>query len=662
MNYIKICLVLLIVMSSQSATFSKDIYLRYDPACMDRYEYRFTSNSKGNAVYAYALKGNEGQSVVLEVGVESNKPLNRIPKATLSCRGIQVSEALVDQINSGKDKMFIVRRSGSNYIVSPVHLAIYFKVQKGGFYTKGKDFDFNFQDNNQGAYSINLAANSSPSSIFFMGNAYSGCQQYFEFKKIPEAISKPFTDMSIIPGIGILEEKTGLTPIEAQDNAVRLVSINNMPVADYFRIICEQQDQPNTSNYDPTNKVGAEIIVKYTPPVSYNEESQVINTGADIPVSYEVVFATTKEEVSPEFSPAEESFTSKGGNVVFDYDETLTPDSYSIITGFDCDKLPSAGIHIIRPGESLWSISRNYGVTVKQLKNWNKLGSKDLIRPCSELKVLAPQALKALQDQGDLAEKGGINAEVLFKSEKNINVAPSITDSDDLVEKGRYKIEPGVSYTNSRGNTLSNTAPQLSTNTSNINTGTTPLWTLGFQQHMVQQGETMASIARKYGYTLERLLYMNGLNESDIIQTGQIIKVSDCSWPDGSAANYTSPTYEPEPITSSSPSTANDFSNATNESLTSKGSAEPTPDEEEKELEPVPIPYSYDAVMPIIQQSQSSEQPVITRNGKRIHTVKENETLASIATKYNIPVETLRALNNMEKGEIVIPFQKIYLE
>ena len=47
---------------------------------------------------------------------------------------------------------------------------------------------------------------------------------------------------------------------------------------------------------------------------------------------------------------------------------------------------------------------------------------------------------------------------------------------------------------------------------------------------------------------------------------------------------------------------------------------------------------------------------------RRYHIVRDGETIYSIGRKYSLPVEKIRELNNLEKNEVVIPFQKVYIE
>ena len=83
--------------------------------------------------------------------------------------------------------------------------------------------------------------------------------------------------------------------------------------------------------------------------------------------------------------------------------------------------------------------------------------------------------------------------------------------------------------------------------------------------------------------------------------------------------------------------------------------------ERSTEYIPVPTPYDYETEA-VLNNTKRSNGTVGYLNGRKVHTVQENETMASIANKYNLPIDLLRKLNKMEKSEIVIPDMKIYLE
>ena len=51
-------------------------------------------------------------------------------------------------------------------------------------------------------------------------------------------------------------------------------------------------------------------------------------------------------------------------------------------------------VYTVRSGDSLWSISRRFGVTQKQLRVWNRLGWTNVIRPGQRMMVSAKAAKK----------------------------------------------------------------------------------------------------------------------------------------------------------------------------------------------------------------------------------------------------------------------------
>jgi LysM repeat protein len=101
--------------------------------------------------------------------------------------------------------------------------------------------------------------------------------------------------------------------------------------------------------------------------------------------------------------------------------------------------------HTVASGETLGSIARKYGVTVKQLVEWNKLSNPDALKLGQKLKV---------------------------------------------------------------GTTKSSYASSSS------------------KTHTVSQGDTLGSIARKYGVTVKQLTEWNKLSNPDALKLGQKLKVS----------------------------------------------------------------------------------------------------------------------------------------
>ena len=55
-----------------------------------------------------------------------------------------------------------------------------------------------------------------------------------------------------------------------------------------------------------------------------------------------------------------------------------------VITG---KKETKPEFHLVRPKETLWGISRQYGLSLDQLRSYNKIGPKGTIKPGQKLKL-----------------------------------------------------------------------------------------------------------------------------------------------------------------------------------------------------------------------------------------------------------------------------------
>ncbi len=805
---LKSSLITLLAIFGTLSLFSKTIYVKYDAACMDRLEYRLNGNMAGNGLISYSLKANDSERIVMEIGVESIKQVKRLPRGTKTCGKLKVNELLANSINSGKDKIYVVRKVGSYYTVSPVHMATYMKDSPTNFALRGNQFDMSYAVNDIGVMENNLARRDSPTKVYFIGSEKQICSDAYMIKKIPEETCKPYTDLTFLPGLGILEEKTGTNQAEAEGNILRLVKVNNLPLAEYIdrkcnggvEIIAEQQPAAM-----------AEETPKFKPATRNKPATKA--PAEEKPASFEVLFPADLQAPAPEYQPA-------GVELIEAYDQPEKPLETFRPKGENCKELSYPGVHIVQSNQTLYSISRKYDVTVKQLRAWNNMGKKDLIKPCASLYVLPPttvatnmaaadRPLPAATNAGNprnnetLTARGNGSAEVLFKNtapanqpttntipatpSRNVNTSPVSTsiqpddvyanaakqseilypksgntpmaydaastkkandgcsklayDGVHIVQKGETlysiatkngltvkqvqtwnklgdnaQIKPCMSlytktpaaviaavnkpnpnptnetytipnseistgYTNAPANAqvpagTGTMTPKGGTNgqvLNNTNVGsaaanigaTDKMWNSGIEYHVVQKGETLVSLAKTYGFTLERFRDINGLGDSNIIRIGQVLRTGNCLCP----ANGVGPT--------NSAGMTEKGGNTTTGTISSGGgtvanntvpAARPQnagntngQTQHSTEYVPVPVPYDYETEN-VINQSKRSTGNISYRNGRKVHTVKDNETMATIANKYNLPIELLRKLNKMEAGEIVIPDMKIYLE
>ncbi len=126
--------------------------------------------------------------------------------------------------------------------------------------------------------------------------------------------------------------------------------------------------------------------------------------------------------------------------------------------------------HTVRKGDTLGSIARRYGTTVAQLREANRLSRSGLIHPGDVLQI----------PQGAGGGTGAANAVV---------ATPAVRQTAGKTTPGR----------------AASTTPE------------------GYEQitYRVQRGDTLGSIARKLGVSLDHLRQVNHLKRSSLIRPGQ---------------------------------------------------------------------------------------------------------------------------------------------
>lgn len=167
-------------------------------------------------------------------------------------------------------------------------------------------------------------------------------------------------------------------------------------------------------------------------------------------------------------------------------------------------------LHKVSPGETLFSISKKYGVTVDSLKKWNNLLGNDLsVGQSITVKDLAASPSLAV------AEK---------PSEPAVVEQPKVMPMKDTKAPVKEQSKPidktaeepkKVTETPKPTSKPSNSAPAVNS---------APIAPGDWRSHTVQSGETLFSLASRYETSVEDLIQWNGLTSNNL-RSGQVLKV-----------------------------------------------------------------------------------------------------------------------------------------
>jgi uncharacterized protein YkwD/LysM repeat protein len=166
-----------------------------------------------------------------------------------------------------------------------------------------------------------------------------------------------------------------------------------------------------------------------------------------------------------------------------------------------CPQKPAAGQHIIKAGDTLYKLSKDYKVSLGDLCSWNKLTVYDTLKMCQMLAIQNPTALTSAASP------------VTYSSTTNAQT-PEVAQAGALTAKG-------VRQNNGK--------------------------------HTVQPGETLAQLADSYGYTEWRFRQINAMRNDATLTVGSTILTSDCACPPIWSDNTEAQTGQAAPVSGTNP-------------------------------------------------------------------------------------------------------------
>ena len=440
---------------------AETVYVEYNPGCIDRLEYLDNNNGTETRSYAYHLRSGD-QRLAFNTGADIGSRVPQAPAGMLSCKTDRFDDAFLDAANTGTHNIYVVQRNGSGYDLIPVRSVSRVRGADGSIDYRSGDTRFVYDVKTKKAG--NWASADSPNKVFHEGNKYRFCYRAMTFRSIPDNSAAPFTEMVVIPEIGIVQTRTGLTPDQAKRNTRNLVKVNNVPFGQYVKAVCAGENPSAFSNDDLLASRG----LRGTTPAARKAETATVT--ASIPATpAEVDTPTTQPELVPEMQATTTTRSTNG----------------------DCNVPDAPGVHVVRRSETLYGIARQHGITVDQLKRWNKL-TDNTIKPCMPLNVVEPISVVTPQP------------------------APSTPNP-----------EPSPTTTIPAPRPAPTTTPKQP-----VPGTVVPRWADTNGTHVVQSGEKVSDLAAKYGYTEARFRWMNGLDADDQLLTGQVLRTKECEVPE----------------------------------------------------------------------------------------------------------------------------------
>lgn len=168
--------------------------------------------------------------------------------------------------------------------------------------------------------------------------------------------------------------------------------------------------------------------------------------------------------------------------------------------------------HKIARGESLFAVAKKYNVTVAELKEWNSLTS-DKVLVGQSLKILANMPVESSTRNAEpVAEATAPKVEKQYETKKE-EPKVEVKKEEQPKTEDRKAEEPKE--------VKESTSPAVKeTNASSNSSNGSGEWT----SHTVKSGESLFSLSKQYGTSVEDLIQWNALTSNNL-KVGQSIKV-----------------------------------------------------------------------------------------------------------------------------------------
>ena len=648
-------LVALSLILSVSILPGKNYYLVYNNDCMDRLEYSYEETQAGNEFIVYKVTLSTGEKILMEVGLESRAPLKTLDTQVLvSCEEARqiFDGSLTTKINNNIDQFYIVTPVNLNgqYRIATVNSAAYFQYDGESITanTQQYRFDYLIQSGRRG----DLSNGDSRGSVFYLETLPLGPCQVINLRQT-YGQGNNYLDIYVVPEIGIVEEKSSLS-----STSYRLTKINNTPFSDYLYRVCGTQATVDTrSSKSPSNYNDSGLFAKSGTPSQSEIRPEVTHTVKKgetlfgIARDYEVEVANIKvwNELSTNVifvgdelivsAPIQEQM--RAYNEDFSAKGISQPQSYGASDLFNTPLAngqpawtQTSGRHVVQTGETVLSIAQLYGFTEERFRFFNELGPTERVR------------------QGDIL---------------------LTTDCPDTAAPQSSSPGPGMQ---TKGVSSYSTMPENSNYTTPLNqqyeytNAQNPLYTdeyldfdMNYPDEFQAKSTPTATEAAPQSYGLPPGAIPRSPESTVPVGTPNDNFYSPSNYgPIPGRYNNNEPLREPQnysnPVNNNDPT---DYSNYIRPNQQTKGTV---PSQDSQRNQPYGgMPSEYGNTTGLYSKGlPGNEEPLILTGVKRMHMVKEGETLASIAARYGTTEKRLRALNEMGANEVVIPFQQIYVQ
>jgi LysM repeat protein len=390
-------LIVAFIFAANQVNAQNDIYIKYDVAYMDKYQYKVENLSSQNFHIAFHIYTSANERIILNTSMNSYEELDDpLAKKAVALTQVDWSSALINEINNGLSSVYLVfKGDDERYVKYQVSTVVFVEETDDKLMYSGPYYSCTFDKKKNYGVAEDLASgvyDTYDETIFMTnnGNSTMNCLNQYGFIKIIKEVhpkgsftmiaNDDFTNLrqnevdeicqsalyvDFVENIGIIEERT-------KNGRITLIGINDKPIEKYINEKCQNSTDIPTEYETRTSSSTASVQ-----PVG-NSGLNFSTRGDDNTTKSGTVTGNTSTVVMNP-TTTNNATTSYGGEGA--YELVLQMFGSQNNTGIEnTQKSPTmnAKDHIVDNGETLYSISKKYGMSIRELQELNNLETIDI--------------------------------------------------------------------------------------------------------------------------------------------------------------------------------------------------------------------------------------------------------------------------------------------
>lgn len=231
------CLFFLMYQSSQA----QSKMLMYSPECMQQFEYQINQESNGNFYVGtsqfFMITTDQNERFYFEIAQKPQQTMPEIPPNTLRCNEIALDELLVRQINNRNLALYLLIPDGKNISNYPVVSAAYMSNTDAKITFVSDEMEFDYLTNESNTRK-NIARKGTDAVVKFESKNIAVCPAQYTFNVKSKNKERKHQTITLTSDVGIFKYNYASRKKEMGYNGEELVSVDGFNMDRYLDAVC----------------------------------------------------------------------------------------------------------------------------------------------------------------------------------------------------------------------------------------------------------------------------------------------------------------------------------------------------------------------------------------------------------------------------------------